>query len=102
MNKQELIAAVLANKDAGMESKAAAERAVNAVIEAISCGIKQDGNVQLIGFGTFNVTDVKARPGRNPQTGKAMTIKAHKKVNFKVGSALKEAVNKPAKKCKKK
>lgn len=100
MNKQELIEAVLANKEANIDSKAAAARAVDAVIDAIAAGIKKDGNVQLIGFGTFSVKERAARTGRNPQTGETLKIKASKSVGFKAGAALKAAVN--TKKAKKK
>ena len=98
MNKQELVAAVLANKEAGFESNAAATRAVNAVIDAIAGGIKKDGNVQLIGFGTFSVKERAARKGRNPATGETIKIKASKQVSFKAGTALKASVNKGGKK----
>ena len=53
MNKQDLIEAVLANKEAGIESKAAAARAIDAVLDGIAAGIKKDGNVQLIRFRYF-------------------------------------------------
>ena len=89
MNKQDLIDAILANKDAGIESKAAAARALDAVLDGIAAGIKKDGNVQLIGFGTFSVKVRAARTGRNPQTGATIKIKASKTVSFKVGAALK-------------
>lgn len=94
MNKAQLIEAVLANKEAGYESKAQAERAVNSVITAIKAGIKADGTVQLIGFGTFNVKKRAARTGRNPQTGETIKIKASKSVSFKVGAELKELAKK--------
>ncbi len=94
MNKQELVAAVLADKTTGFESKAAAERAVNAVIDGITNGIKKDGNVQLIGFGTFTIKSRSARKGRNPQTGEELKIKASKTVGFKAGTALKETAKK--------
>lgn len=102
MNKQELIEAILANKEAGIESKAAAGRAVDAVLDGIAAGIKKDGNVQLIGFGTFQVKERAARTGRNPQTGATIKIKASKTVSFKVGAALKAtaASKKAAKKAK--
>ena len=89
MNKQELIDAILANKEAGIESKAAAGRALDAVLDGIAAGIKKDGNVQLIGFGTFAVKSRAARTGRNPQTGATIKIKASKTVGFKAGAALK-------------
>jgi len=89
MNKQDLIAAVLADTKAELETKAAAERAINSVIEAISEGLKKDGTVQLIGFGTFQVKQRAAREGRNPITGEKIKIKASKTVSFKAGTALK-------------
>ena len=99
MNKQDLIEAILANKDAGLESKAAAGRAVDAVLDGIAAGIKKDGNVQLIGFGTFSVKSRAARTGRNPQTGATIKIKASKTVGFKAGAALKaDAAKSKAKK----
>ncbi|MCF0216341.1 MAG: HU family DNA-binding protein [Fibrobacteraceae bacterium] len=98
MNKQGLIEAVLANKEAGFESKAAADRAIDAVLGAIADGIKKEGNVQLIGFGTFAVKERAARMGRNPQTGAAIKIKASKTVSFKAGAALKETAKKSKKK----
>lgn len=99
MNKQDLIEAILANKDAGLESKAAAGRAVDAVLDGIAAGIKKDGNVQLIGFGTFSVKVRAARTGRNPQTGATIKIKASKTVGFKAGAALKaDAAKSKAKK----
>ena len=99
MNKQDLIDAILANKEAGIESKAAAGRAVDAVLDGISAGIKKDGLVQLIGFGTFTVKERAARTGRNPQTGATIKIKASKTVGFKAGAALKaDAAKSKAKK----
>lgn len=98
MNKQDLIAAVLANKEAGVETKAAAERALNAVIDAIEEGLKKDGVVQLIGFGTFQVKERSARKGRNPKTGEEIKIKATKTVSFKAGAALKATAKKTKKK----
>ena len=94
MNKQELVAAVLANKDVNLDSKAAAARVVNAVIDGISAGIKKDGTVQLIGFGTFSIKSRSARKGRNPKTGDEIKIKASKTVGFKAGASLKEMAKK--------
>ena len=94
MNKQDLIDAILANKEAGIESKAAAARAVDAVLDGITAGIKKDGLVQLIGFGTFTVKERAARTGRNPQTGATIKIKATQVVSFKVGAGLKETAKK--------
>ena len=93
MNKSELVEEVL--KSLGDDTtKAAAERAVEAVVEGIKTGIKKDQNVQLIGFGTFGVSKRPARKGRNPQTGAEIKIKASNVVKFKPGAALKELVNK--------
>lgn len=98
MNKQDLIAAVKDDEKAGFETKAAAEKAVNAVLAAIEAGISKDGLVQIIGFGTFSVKERAARKGRNPHTGAEIDIAASKSVSFKAGSALKEgAQNAPVK-----
>lgn len=70
-------------------SKAQGERAINAVLDSITKGLKKDKSVQLIGFGTFLVKTRKARKGRNPQTGEAIKIKASKTVGFRVGKKLK-------------
>lgn len=90
MNKQELIEAIANNEEAGLGSKAAAERALKAVLDGITGGLKADGEVQMIGFGTFSVKERSARTGRNPRTGEEIQIAASKTVGFKVGSALKK------------
>lgn len=91
MNKAELVANV--QKSLGEDtSKAAAERAVDAVIDAIKEGIKKDKSVQLIGFGTFSVTKRAARTGINPQTKEKINIKASSSVKFKPGAALKNEI----------
>lgn len=89
MNKAELVLEVqkTLGKDA---SKASAERAVDAVIESIKKGVKKDKAVQLIGFGTFQVTKRAARTGVNPKTGEKIKIAASKTVKFKAGAGLKE------------
>lgn len=88
MNKAELVATV--QKNLGDDtSKAAAERAVDAVVDAIKKGIKEDGSVQLIGFGTFEKIERKARTGINPQTKEKMDIAASTSVKFKPGAGLK-------------
>jgi DNA-binding protein HU-beta len=90
MNKKQLVEAVAKTlKEHESCSKAHAERAVNAVIDAIGTGLKKDQVVQLIGFGSFNVKKRKKRKGRNPKTGEVITIKASKTVTFKPGKALK-------------
>lgn len=74
-------------------SKAAAGRALDAMIEAVTETLKKGETVNLIGFGTFEVRDRKARTGRNPQTGATIQIAAAKSPAFKAGKALKDAVN---------
>lgn len=86
VNKQTLIESV--TKELNI-SKAQGERAINAVLDSITKGLKKDKSVQLIGFGTFLVKTRKARKGRNPQTGEAIKIKASKTVGFRVGKKLK-------------
>ena len=92
MNKAELIELMLKDRTARFESKAAAERALNAVLDNIKKGVKKTKSVQLIGFGTFNVKHRKARTGRNPQTGASIKIKASKTVGFKPGKAFKSYI----------
>ena len=94
MNKEGLIEHMASNRASGLESKAAASRALNSVLTAIESGIKKDGEVQLVGFGTFKVKARPARKGRNPGTGEVIKIKASKTVNFKCGSDLKAAAGK--------
>ena len=91
MNKTELVNAIAKNE--GIEKKCA-EKAVNAVVAAISDALAAGEKVQLIGFGTFEVRERAAREGINPQTKKKIKIKATKVPAFKAGSALKEAVAK--------
>ncbi len=88
MNKAELVLEVQKNLGADT-SKAAAERAVESVIEAVKKGIKKDKAVQLIGFGTFSVAKRAARKGVNPKTGESIKIAASKTVKFKAGAGLK-------------
>ena len=90
MNKSELIDAIAQSTDI---SKMAATRALNTVIESITESLKKGDSVALLGFGTFTVKDRPARTGRNPQTGAPMEIKAARVVSFKVGKALKDALN---------
>lgn len=89
MNKAQLAEAVA--KETG-SSKADAARAVDAVIGAVSKGLKKDKNVQIVGFGSFSVRRRKARTGRNPQTGEKIKIKASKTVSFKPGKELKSSL----------
>lgn len=76
----------------GDTSKAAAERAVAAVVDAIKVGVKKEKGVQLIGFGTFKVASRKARTGINPKTGEKIKIKASKTVKFTPGSDFKKSL----------
>jgi DNA-binding protein HU-beta len=89
VNKQSLIESVAKELNV---SNAQGDKAINAVLNGISKGLKRDKNVQLIGFGTFLVRTRKARKGRNPQTGEAIKIKASKTVGFRVGKKLKETI----------
>lgn len=90
MNKSELIEHIALNADI---SKAAAERALDAVTQAVKNTLKKGGSVALVGFGTFTVTKRAARNGRNPRTGDTIKIKASKAAKFTPGKALKEALN---------
>ena len=77
----------------GLEcSKAHAERAVNAVLAAVERGLQVEGEVQIVGFGTFQVKERKARMGRNPQTKEPMEIAASKTVGFRPGTGLRGSV----------
>ena len=90
MNKTELIAAVA---DHAEISKKDAEKALKAFVDVVTSELKEGEKVQLVGFGTFEVSERAAREGRNPQTGKTMKIAACKAPKFKAGKALKDAVN---------
>ncbi|MFT4609046.1 MAG: DNA-binding protein HU-beta [Cellvibrionaceae bacterium] len=90
MNKAELIDSIAASADI---PKAAAGRALDAVIESVQGALKKGESVALVGFGTFSVKDRAARTGRNPQTGQPIQIAAAKIPNFKAGKSLKDAVN---------
>lgn len=89
MNKTELINQIAESADI---SKKAAGDALQAFMMAVSETMVKRDKLQLIGFGTFSVTERAARTCRNPQTGKSMKIPAKKVVKFKVGSKLAEAV----------
>ena len=90
MNKTELVAAVAEQADI---SKKDAEKALKAFVDVVTEEVKKGEKVQLVGFGTFEVSERAAREGRNPQTGKTMKIEACKAPKFKAGKALKDAVN---------
>ncbi|MGX1112076.1 DNA-binding protein HU-beta [Pseudoalteromonas sp. MBR-15] len=90
VNKSQLIDQIAADADI---SKAAAGRALDSFIEAVSGALKDGDSVALVGFGTFSVRERAARSGRNPQTGEAIQIAAANIPSFKAGKALKDAVN---------
>ncbi|MBR2188108.1 MAG: HU family DNA-binding protein [Eubacterium sp.] len=89
MNKTELAAAIA--EKAGI-SKRDAEAAVKAFIDVVSEELKDGGKVQLVGFGTFEVSERSARQGRNPQTGETIEISASRTPKFKAGKSLKDLV----------
>lgn len=74
-------------------SKAAAQRALDAMVSAVRVSLKRGQMVTLVGFGTFYVGKRKARSGRNPRTGAAIKIAAAKVPKFRAGKALKDALN---------
>ena len=90
MNKTELVAAMVEQTNL---SKKDAEAALKAFIDVVSEELKKGEKVQLVGFGTFEVSERAAREGRNPQTGETMEIKASKTPKFKAGKALKDMMN---------
>lgn len=89
MNRTELVELIAEKAEV---TKAAAERALGAFLDAIVSSLKKDEPVVLVNFGTFVVRQTAERKGRNPQTGAEIKIKAAKRVGFKAGKALKEAV----------
>ena len=90
MNKSELIAKIAEGAEI---TKASAGRALDSLIESVTCELASGGDVALVGFGTYKVNDRAARTGRNPQTGAEIQISAAKVPAFKAGKALKDAVN---------
>ena len=90
MNKTELITAIAESADI---SKKDTEKALKAIVDVVTEELKKGEKVQLVGFGTFEVSERAAREGRNPQTGKTMKIEACKAPKFKAGKALKDAIN---------
>lgn len=90
MTKQDMINVMA--KEARI-SKAAAGRALEAYIRAVGGELKQTGKLSLVGFGTFNCVQRKARTGRNPKTGSAIHIPSKKVVRFRAGKGLSDVVN---------
>ena len=86
MNKSDLVAAIAEKAEM---SKKDAEKALKAFEDVVTEELTNNGKVQLVGFGTFDVAERAAREGRNPQTGEAMPIPASKAPRFKAGKALK-------------
>ena len=90
MNKTEFIAAVAEKAEI---SKKDSEKALKAFVDVVAEQLKAGDKVQLVGFGTFEVSERAAREGRNPHTGEPMPIAASKAPKFKAGKALKDALN---------
>ena len=90
MTKNELIAEIAARTEL---TKKDADKALKGLIEVISEELKKGEKIQLVGFGTFEVSERAAREGRNPQSGEPMKIEASKAPRFKAGKALKDMIN---------
>ena len=90
MTKACLVEYIAENADL---TKADAARALEAVVNGITEGLKKDGKVTLVGFGTFTAKEREARTGRNPQTGEEVRIPARVVPGFKAGNKLKDALN---------
>ena len=90
MTKAELVQFIAESADL---TKADAARALDAMVEGVTKGLKENGKVTLVGFGTFTAKERAAREGRNPQTGETVKISARVVPGFKAGNKLKEALN---------
>jgi DNA-binding protein HU-beta len=90
MTKAELIAQIAEKAEL---SKKDSEKALSAVISSITEALTAGDKVQLVGFGTFEVSERAARVGINPHTRQPLTIEASKSPKFKAGKALKDAIN---------
>ena len=90
MNKTELVAAIAEKTDL---PKNDAEKALKAFTDVVAEELKKGEKIQLVGFGTFEVSERAARTGRNPQSGEEMKIPASKAPKFKAGKALKDMIN---------
>ena len=90
MNKTELVAAIAEKTKL---SKKDAEASLKAFTDVVADELKKGEKIQLVGFGTFEVSERPAREGRNPRTGETMTITASKAPKFKAGKALKDSIN---------
>jgi len=89
VNKSELIDAIAAEADI---SKAAAAKALDGMVAAVTDALKQGDTVTLVGFGTFYVGERAERSGRNPKTGETIKIPAARSPKFRAGKALKDAL----------
>ena len=90
MNKGQLVDKIAESADI---TKASAGRTLDSLMAAITSELADGGDVALVGFGTFKVSERAARKGRNPQTGAEIQIAASKAPGFKAGKALKDACN---------
>ena len=90
MTKAELVQFIAENAEL---TKADAGRALDAIVEGITKGLKEEGKVTLVGFGTFTAKERAAREGRNPQTGETVKIPARVVPGFKAGNKLKDSLN---------
>ncbi len=90
MNKAELVAAIAGKTEL---SKKDAEKALKAFTDVVAEELTKGGKIQLVGFGTFEVSERAQREGRNPRTGEVMVIPASKTPKFKAGKALKDIIN---------
>ena len=90
MTKAELVQFIAETADL---TKADATRALDAMVEGVTKGLKEEGKVTLVGFGTFTAKKREAREGRNPQTGETVKIAARVVPGFKAGNKLKDSLN---------
>ncbi|NRB11441.1 MAG: HU family DNA-binding protein [Rickettsiaceae bacterium] len=90
MNKSEFVSYIAENHQM---TKAEATKVIDIFIESVTSALKNKDDVQLIGFGSFSVSDIAARSGHNPQTGETITIPARRQPKFKAGQKLKDACN---------
>ncbi len=90
MNKGEFVSFIAKNEDI---TKVDAEKIIDVFTRSVTKALAGKNSVQLIGFGNFSVSDIKARDGRNPRTGDTIKIAAYKQPKFKVGQKLKDACN---------
>ena len=90
MNKGDFISFIASNHEC---TKAEAERIIDTFTSSVTSALGKGESITLVGFGSFAVSQVSAREGRNPRTGEAITIKAYNQPKFKVGQKLKDACN---------